>query len=129
MPIVKVPVKRGLAALLWQFIEPLNYNQEFKEKFGDTHLNILLNPKDQKWAALLKIEKGTIDAVSVRNDEETLKSLKIDSLFEAPAEMFLNLFSDGLAAGPLLIKMITRKIKIKGLRKMMALKEIFDLLA
>jgi len=129
MAILKQKIKRGLAALFWQFIEPLNFNEEFKEKFGDTHLNILLNPKDQKWAALLKIEKGTIDAVSTKNDEETLKTLEFDSLFEAPAEMFLNLFADGLSAGPLLIKMITRKIKIKGLRKMMALKEIFDLLA
>ncbi|MFW9785729.1 MAG: hypothetical protein ACFFFB_25825 [Candidatus Heimdallarchaeota archaeon] len=129
MPIVKQKVRRGLAALLWQFIEPLNSNKEFKEKFGDTNLSILLNPKDQKWAALLKIEKGTIEADSVRNDEETLNDLQLDSLFEAPAETFLNLFSDGLSAGPLLIKMITRKIKIKGLRKMMALKEIFELLA
>jgi hypothetical protein len=129
MPIVKQEVKRGLAALLWQFIEPLNFNEEFKEKFGDTNLNILLNPKDQKWAALLKIEKGKIDAVSVKNDDETLKNLKLDSLFEAPAETFLNLFNEGLSAGPLLIKMITRKVKIKGLRKMLALKDIFDLLA
>ena len=129
MPIVKQEVKRGLAALLWQFLEPLNVNKEFKEKFGDTHLNILLNPKDQKWAAMLKIDNGTINVVSSKNDEETLKTLEYDSLFEAPAEMFLNLFSAGLSAGPLLIKMITRKIKIKGLRKMMALKEIFDLLA
>jgi len=129
MPIVKQEVKRGLAALLWQFLEPLNVNKEFKEKFGDTHLNILLNPKDQKWAAMLKINNGTINVTSSKNDEETLKTLEYDSLFEAPAEMFLNLFSAGLSAGPLLIKMITRKIKIKGLRKMMALKEIFDLLA
>lgn len=129
MPIVKQEVKRGLAALLWQFLEPLNVNKEFKEKFGDTHLNILLNPKDQKWAAMLKINNGTINVTSSKNDEETLKTLEYDSLFEAPAETFLNLFSAGLSAGPLLIKMITRKIKIKGLRKMMALKEIFDLLA
>ena len=129
MPIVKQEVKRGLAALLWQFLEPLNVNKEFKEKFVDTHLNILLNPKDQKWAAMLKINNGTINVTSSKNDEETLKTLEYDSLFEAPAEMFLNLFSAGLSAGPLLIKMITRKIKIKGLRKMMALKEIFDLLA
>ncbi|NVM35937.1 MAG: hypothetical protein HWN81_10095 [Candidatus Lokiarchaeota archaeon] len=128
MPIKKVEVKRGLAALLWQFIEPLNFNKEFKEKFGDTHLNILLNPNDQKWAALLKIEKGTIDAESIRNDKETLENLEFDSLFEAPAEMFLNLFSEGLSAGTLLKKMITRKIKLRGLRKMMALKEIFELL-
>jgi len=129
MPIVRVKVKRGLAALLWQFIEPLNFNEEFKEKFGDTHLNILLNPKDQKWAALLKIEKGTIDAESIRNDKETLENLEFDSLFEAPAEMFLNLFSEGLSTGTLLKKWITGKIKLRGLRKMMALKEIFELLA
>ncbi|MFX1304971.1 MAG: hypothetical protein ACFE9X_16570 [Promethearchaeota archaeon] len=128
MSIKKVKVKRGLAGLIWQFVEPINFNPEFKEKFGDTRLYILLNPKDQKWAALLKIENGTLDVEGVRNDKESLKSLEFDSLFEAPAEMFLNLFSEGLSTGTLLKKWITGKIKLRGLRKMMALKDIFALL-
>ncbi|MFW9866885.1 MAG: hypothetical protein ACFFEN_12390 [Candidatus Thorarchaeota archaeon] len=128
MSIKKTKVRRGLAGLLWQFIEPLNFNSEFKEKFGNIKLYILMNPNDQQWAALLKIEDGTIDIDGVRNDEETLKSLDFDSLFQAPAETFLNLFSEGLSTGTLLKKWITGKVKLRGLRKMMALKEIFALL-
>jgi hypothetical protein len=126
--IKKVKVRKGLAGVLWQFIEPLNFNKEFKQKFQDTRLIILMNPKDQKWAALLKIQNGTIDIDGIRNDKETIKNIELDSLFEAPAETFLNLFSEGLSAGTLLKKWITGKVKLRGLRKMMALKEIFELL-
>ncbi|MFX0007216.1 MAG: hypothetical protein ACFFA7_13330 [Promethearchaeota archaeon] len=128
MSIKKTAVRRGLAGLLWQFIEPINFKPEFKEDFGDVKLYILLNPSDQKWAALLKIENGTLDVEGVRNDEETLKSLEYDSLFQAPAETFLNLFSEGLSTGTLLKKWITGKVKLRGLRKMMALNKIFALL-
>lgn len=129
MPIQKVKVRKGLAGVLWQFLEPLNFNEEFKQKFQDTQLIILMNPKDQKWAALLKIQNGTIDIEGIRNDKETIKDLKLDSLFEAPAETFLNMFSEGLSAGTLMKKWITGKVKLRGLRKMMALKAIFELLA
>jgi hypothetical protein len=128
MSIKKVKVRKGLAGVLWQFIEPLNFNEEFKQKFQDTRLFILMNPKDQKWAALLKIQNGTIDIDGIRNDKETIKNLDLDSLFEAPAETFLNLFSEGLSTGTLLKKWITGKVKLRGLRKMMALKSIFELL-
>lgn len=128
MSIKKVKVRRGLAGLLWQFIEPLNFNEEFKQKFHDTRLFILMNPNDQKWAALIKIQNGTIDIDGIRNDIESLKEEKFDSLFEAPAGTFLNLFNEGLSTGTLLKKWITGKVKLRGLRKMMALKAIFELL-
>ena len=128
MSIKKVKVRKGLAGILWQFLEPLNFNEGFKQEFQDTRLFILMNPKDQKWAALLKIQNGTIDIEGVRNDKETIKGLELDSLFEAPAETFLNLFSEGLSTGTLLKKWITGKVKLRGLKKMMALKTIFEFL-
>lgn len=124
----KKKVRRGLAGLMWMQIEPLNYLDTFKEMFSDTTLNILLNPKDQRYAALLKIDKGKIDAEAVRNDKETLKSLKPDGIFEAPMEIFLGVFGEGLSAGALMKKWITRKIKLRGLVKMMALGKVFELL-
>lgn len=128
MSFPKTKVRRGLAGLMWMQIKPLNFIDEFKKEFSDTTVNILLNPKDQRYAALLKIDKGTIDAEAVKNDKETLKSLKPDGIFEAPMEIFLGVFGEGLSAGTLMKKWITRKIKLRGLRKMMALGKVFELL-
>ncbi len=128
MSIKKVKVRKGLAGLMWKQIEPLNYMEKFKKEFNDTTVNVLLNPKDQKNAALLKIDKGTIDVDAVKNDKETLKNLEFDAIFEAPMEIFLDVFSGGLSAGTLMKKWITRKIKLRGLRKMMALGKVFELL-
>ncbi len=128
MSFPKTKVKKGLAGLMWMQIKPLNYIDEFKKEFSDTSLNILLNPKDQRYAALLKIDKGTIDVEAVKNDKETLKSLKPDGIFEAPMEIFLGVFGEGLSTGTLMKKWITRKIKLRGLTKMMALGKVFELL-
>ncbi len=128
MSFPKKKVRRGLAGLLWMQIEALNYIDEFKKEFSDTTVNILLNPKDQRYAALLKIDKGKIDAEAVKNDKETLKSLKPDGIFEAPMEIFLGVFGEGLSTGTLMKNWITRKIKLRGLGKMMALGKVFELL-
>ncbi len=110
--------KRGFAGVLWKEVEPLNSNEKFKKEFADITVNVLINPKDQKRAALLKIDKGTIDVDDVKNDKETLKNVKYDALFEAPTEIFLKLFTEGLSTGALLKKWITRKIKLRGIRKL-----------
>ena len=128
MSFPKTKVRRGLAGLMWMQIKPLNFIDEFKKEFSDTTVNILLNPKDQRYAALLKIDKGKIDAEAVKNDKETLKSLKPDGIFEAPMEIFLGVFGEGLSARTLMKLWITRKIKLRGLTKMMALGKVFKLL-
>jgi len=110
--------KKGIAGILWKEVEPLNSNEKFKKEFAETTVNVLINPKDQKWAALLKIDKGTIAVDDIKNDKETLKSVKYDALFEASTELFLKIFTEGLSTGALLKKWITRKIKLRGIRKL-----------
>ena len=92
--------------------------EKFKEEFADVKVKILVNPKDQKRAALIKIDKGTIDIEDVKNDKETLKNLKYDGLFEAPFNLLAKVFEEGLSTGTLLKKWITRKIKLRGIRKL-----------
>ncbi|GAG81626.1 unnamed protein product, partial [marine sediment metagenome] len=109
---------KGFAGIVWKLVEPLNSMEKFKEEFADVKVKILVNPKDQKRAALIKIDKGTIDIEDVKNDKETLKNLKYDGLFEAPFNLLAKVFEEGLSTGTLLKKWITRKIKLRGIRKL-----------
>jgi len=109
---------KGFAGIVWKLVEPLNSMEKFKEEFADVKVTILVNPKDQKRAALIKIDKGTIDIEDVKNDKETLKNLKYDGLFEAPFNLLAKVFEEGLSTGTLLKKWITRKIKLRGIRKL-----------
>ena len=126
MAFKKVKVRKGLAGLMWMQMEALNYLDGFKNEFKDTSLKVLMNPKDQRYAALLKINNGTIDVDAVRNDPENLKKVERDALFEGRMEIFLGVFMGGLSAGALLKNWITRKVKLRGLRKMMALAKIME---
>ena len=40
---------RGFAGIVSKQIEPLHEMEEFKEKFKDTEVKVLLNAKDGKW--------------------------------------------------------------------------------
>lgn len=110
--------KKGFAGIVWKLVEPLNSMDKFKEQFADTTVSVLINPKDQKSAALIKIDKGTIDVEDIKNDKETLKTVKRDALFEAPLVLFIKIFDEGLSIGKLLKKWITRKIKLRGLKNL-----------
>lgn len=109
---------KGFAGIVWKLVEPLNSMEKFKEEFAEVKVMILVNPKDQKRAALIKIDKGTIDVEDVKNDKETLKNLKYDGLFEGPFNLLAKVFEEGLSTGALLKKWITRKIKLRGIRKL-----------
>ena len=58
---------RGFAGIVSKQVEPLNENEKFKEKFGETELKILLNAKDGKWAALLIIDNGKVYVEGIKN--------------------------------------------------------------
>lgn len=48
------------ASLIKKKFEELNYNVEFKEKFKNDQFKILMNPLDEKYVALVFVDKGTI---------------------------------------------------------------------
>ncbi len=58
---------RGFAKIVSKEVEPLNSYDKFKEKYKDTEVKVLLNPKDGKEAALIVIDKGTIYVESIKN--------------------------------------------------------------
>ncbi len=119
----KTQVRRGLANLMWKQMEGLNYSEKFKEKFKDAHYEFLYNLTDQRYAALIIIDKGTVDVKSIRNDKETLSSLNLDGSLAARAELFFNFSSGKMSKLAMLISMLTGKVKIKGMKKMQVLQE------
>ncbi|MHA1660313.1 MAG: hypothetical protein ACTSUT_14470 [Promethearchaeota archaeon] len=122
---------RGFAGVIAKNLEPLNSNEKFKEKYKDTKLKLLLNAKDGRWAALIIIDNGILNIEGVKNSPKeniSKKALGWEGLLETSTPLFLDIASGKLSTGGMLIKIITRKIKIKGMKKVAVLSELFALL-
>ena len=122
---------RGFAGVVAKQVEPLNENEKFKHVFKDTEVKVLLNAKDGKWAALLIIDKGKIYVEGIKNEpKENIKKKNAgwNGLLQTTTPMFMELLgSDSVSMGKVIRKVITRKIKIKGLKHVLILLKLFDL--
>jgi uroporphyrinogen-III decarboxylase/putative sterol carrier protein len=124
----KVEVRRGLAGLLWKQMEPINRNAKFKELYKDTKLSILYNLTDQSYGALITVDNGKLDVKHVKNDKETLQNLKVDASMACSAELFFDFGAGKLSKMAAMVKMLTGKLKIKGMKQMQELGKIMALL-
>ncbi|MFX1599088.1 MAG: hypothetical protein ACFFB6_00670 [Promethearchaeota archaeon] len=122
---------RGFAGIVSKQVEPLNENEKFKHVFKDTEVKVLLNAKDGKWAALLIIDKGKIHVDGIKNEpKENIKKKNAgwDGLLQTTTPMFMELLgSENLSMGKVIRKVLTRKIRIKGLKHVLVLLKLFDL--
>ncbi len=119
---------KGFANMIYKTVMPLNDNDKFKEKYKDVKSKILMNAVDGKYAALVIIDNGTIDVEGILNEKKSdLKQevLGWDAKLETTTDLFLKLASGKLGTGASLVKIITRKLKIKGMNKIV---ELFTLL-
>jgi hypothetical protein len=121
---------RGFAGVVSKQIEPLNDIEKFKEDFKERTIKILLNATDGKNAALIVIDKGTILVEEVKNNpKESLKKKKVgwDGRIQAKTNDFVELLtSEDLSIGRVVGKVLTFKIRIRGLRKALTLLELFN---
>jgi uroporphyrinogen-III decarboxylase len=120
--------RRGLAGLLWQQLGAINNSKKFKEQYKDVKMSFLYNLTDQRYGALITVENGHLDVKHVKNDKETLKSLKVDGLLACSAGLFFDFTGGKLSKTSMLIKMLTGKLKVKGTKKMKELGKIMELL-
>ncbi len=123
----KIEVKRGLAGFLWRQMEPINQIEKFKELYKNTKLNLLYNLIDQKYAALITIDKGKLDVKHIKSDKELLKSLDFDASLTCNTELFFDFGRGEISKMGILMKMLTGKFKIKGIKKMQELRKIMAL--
>ncbi|MFX0010303.1 MAG: hypothetical protein ACFE9R_08315, partial [Candidatus Hermodarchaeota archaeon] len=80
------------------------------------------------YSALITIENGHLDVQQILNDKETLKNLTPDASLACPAGLFFDFSSGKISKGAALIKMLTGKLKVKGMKKMQELEKIMALL-
>ncbi len=122
---------RGFAGIVSKQVEPLNENEKFKHIFKDSEERVLLNAKDGKWAALLIIDKGKILVEGIKNQPKENIKKKIagwDGLLQTTTPMFMELLgSDNLSMGKVIGKILTGKIKIRGIKHVLVLLKLFDL--
>ena len=122
---------RGFAGIVSKQIEPLKDNEKFKQKYKDTQVKILLNAKDGKYAALLVIDKGTIHIEGFKNKpKENLKKkvLGWDGLLQTKTKTFVGLLeSDDISLGKVIGKIVTGRIKIRGIKHVLVLLPLFSL--
>ncbi|MHA1294285.1 MAG: hypothetical protein ACTSQJ_16675, partial [Promethearchaeota archaeon] len=122
---------RGFAGVIARQLEPLNNNDKFKHVFRNTEAKILLNATDGRYAGMVIINKGTVSVESVKNQpKESLKKkiLGWDAKLETNTQLFLEIAMGKLGTGAMLKKIISRKIKVKGIKKLVLLQKMFAIL-
>ncbi|MFX1495951.1 MAG: hypothetical protein ACFFBH_00345 [Promethearchaeota archaeon] len=120
---------KGFAGIVSKQVEPLNSIEKFKEDFKDRELKILLNAKDGKIAALLIIDKGRIYVEGIENKpKENIKKKNVewDGLLQAKTQVFVDLLGgENVSMGNIIGKILTGRIKIRGIKKVLVLLDLF----
>jgi hypothetical protein len=120
---------KGFAKIVAQQVEPLNSIEQFKQDFKDKELKILLNAKDGKYAALLVIEHGTVYVEGIENEPKSNIKKQVagwDGLLETKTQTFVDLLGgENLSMGSIIWKIVTFRIKIKGIKNVLVLLQLF----
>ncbi len=122
---------RGFAGIIQNPLCSLNSNEQFKKRYNNTNMKILLNPTNLNHAALIIISQGQIQVKSVENKpKENLDKNQTgwDAFLEMRSEVFLGLAMNRLSLVSVLIKWMRGEIRMKGILKLMVLLKIFKLL-
>ncbi len=123
---------RGFAGIIEKVLAPLNENKKFKENFSDINVKILLNATNVNFAALIIIKNGTIRVESLLNKpKENLNKEKVgwDAFLQMDTQIFLAFAMKRLSMIGMIKKILERKIKLKGLRKLLILLKVFTILS
>ena len=122
---------RGFARLIHSVLGPLNENSKFQEKFKNTEAKILLNASNLKHAALIVIDHGVLNVKSIPNKPKAnLKKKKIgwNGFLEMDTQTFLNLALNRVSRLGVAKLWVTHKIRIRGIRTLLLLLNIFKIL-
>jgi hypothetical protein len=125
------PNARGFAGLIKKIMEPLNQNQEFKQKFKDLNKIFLINASNLNHAALITINEGSLKVESVPNKPASnlkKKNVGWDGFISMDSQIFLALAMDRITIFNIIAKWFVRKVKMRGILKLFSLLKIFELL-
>ncbi|MFW9897825.1 MAG: hypothetical protein ACFFDO_01020 [Candidatus Thorarchaeota archaeon] len=122
---------RGFAATLGKRLELVKEIDEFKEFSKNISVKLLLNPLDGDFAALITIDKGTLNIEGIRNDDPSnLKKKKLgwNGKMAMKLQILMELAAGMIPQGKLLKMVVTRKIKVRGLIYFIILQKLFSFL-
>lgn len=122
---------RGFAVLINSILTPLNKNKMFQEKFGNLNVKFLLNASNLNHAAIIIVKKGMVKVESIPNKpKENLKKQKLgwNAFLEMDTQTFLAIAMNRLSLFGVAKKWLTRKIKMRGIIKLLILLKIFRFL-
>ncbi|MHA2282007.1 MAG: hypothetical protein ACXAC5_14285 [Promethearchaeota archaeon] len=123
---------RGFAVIINSVLIPLNENSKFKKDFRKKSAKILLNASNLNHAALIVIDHGSVNVESIPNKPKTnLKKRKVgwNAYLEMDTQSFLFLAMNQKPRLEAAKMWVTRKIKIRGLRRLLLLLKMFKLLS
>ena len=125
------PDAKGFAGLIKNIMEPLNQNQEFKQKFKNLKKKFLINASNLNYAALITIDEGSLKVDSIPNKPESNLKKKLigwNGFITMDSQIFLALAMDRITIFNIITKWLVRKVKMKGILNLLALLKIFELL-
>ena len=120
---------RGFAATLGNRLKLVKDIDEFKEYSKNISVKLLLNPLDGRYAALITIDKGTLNIEGIRNDDPSnLKKKKLgwNGKMAMKLQLFLQLAAGMISQNKLLKMVATGKIKVRGLIYFVILQKLFS---
>jgi len=123
--------KRGFAGLIASVMEPLNNQPKFRNAFKNTQRKILVNALNLKYAALLIIDKGTIQVKSILNKPKSnlkKKAIGWDGYISMDSQIFLSLTMKRISIFKLGLMLITGKVEIRGILKLIAMLKLIKIL-
>lgn len=123
--------QRGFAGLIAKLVEPLNENPNFNKAFKEIQRKFLINATNLKYAAIITLEKGIITVESIPNkpvNNLIKKKIGWDAYIAMDAQIFLALAMKKLSLIGILKKWIAKKIKMKGITKLLIFLKILKFL-
>ncbi|MFX1329509.1 MAG: hypothetical protein ACFE91_15380 [Promethearchaeota archaeon] len=122
---------KGFATLINSILLPLNKNETFKDKFKNINAKILLNATNLKYAALIIVDHGSVKVKSIPNKPKTnLNKKKVgwNAYLEMDTQTFLAIAMNRLSVLGVAKMWLKRKIKMRGIRKLLLLLKILKFL-
>ncbi len=114
---------KGIAGIIAKMMKPLENDDVFLSKFSKLKMKALINATDTRYAALVKFNEGKIDVEAVKNvpEENIAKTtLKWNAKLETDVASLLKIATGETGILGLVKQIMTRKVKIKGLFKMLS---------
>ncbi|MFX1277055.1 MAG: hypothetical protein ACFFAT_18675 [Promethearchaeota archaeon] len=122
---------RGFAFTLGKRLELVKESEEFKEFTKNLSIKLLLNPSDGKYAALITIDRGTLNIEGIRNDDSSnleQKKLGWNGKMTTKLQIFMELAAGMISQNKLLLMVATRKIKVRGLIYFVIIQKLYSFL-